>query len=193
MSEEREEALEMGKKPWKPALGLNLEAVLFNFAMNLFPDNKFSNSCIRPFIAKIFGLKCGTECEIRKNIYFEGHRKIVIGNNVYLNRQSYLDASNGIVIGDNVKFGPQTMLIAGSHEIGKPQMRMGGVLSEKIYIEEGCWICARVTITAGVTIGKGSVVSAGSVVQRSMPPNYVIAGNPARSVLALEEATNTVV
>ena len=183
----------MLKKPWKPAFGFNLDDVMFNFVMNLLPDNKFSNSCIRPYIARIFGLKCGTECEIRKNIYFEGHRKIVLGNNVCLNRQSYFDASNGIIIGDNVRFGSQTMLIAGSHEIGKPWMRMGVVLSEKICIEEGCWICARVTITAGVTIGKGSVVSAGSVVQRSMPPNYVIAGNPARPVSALEEATDIVV
>ena len=78
--------------------------------------------------------------------------------------------------------------MAGSHEIGPQHQRLGDVMSMKIRIEDGCWICARVTITAGVTIGAGSVVSAGSVVQRSMPANCMIGGNPARAVESLEKA-----
>ena len=183
----------MKNDPRKLVFGLDIDDVIFNFLMNLPPDNGFSNSKVRPYVARLLGMRCGTGCEIRKSIYFEGHRKIVLGNNVCLNRQSYFDASKGINIGDNVKIGPQTMLIAGSHEIGKPEMRLGDVASNTICIEAGCWIGSRVTITAGVTIGRGSVVSAGAVVQRSMPANYIIAGNPARPVLALEEAADNVV
>lgn len=178
--------MENGQRKSSP--GFDIDDVIFNFVMNLWPDNKFVNANIRPSLARLLGLKCGTDCEIRKDIYFEGHRRIVLGNNVHLNRQSYLDAGGGIFVGDNVRFGPQAMLVAGSHEIGDPEMRMGEVLSKVIRIEEGCWIGARVTVTAGVTIGKGSVVSAGAVVQRSMPPNFIIAGNPARPVYALETA-----
>jgi maltose O-acetyltransferase len=178
----------MAHNPLRLASGLDLDDVMFNFLMNLLPDNKLSNFRFRPYLARILGLKCGKGCEIRKNIYFEGHRKIVLGNNVCLNRQSYFDAGAGIFIGDNVKFGPQALIIAGSHEIGKPRMRLGEVVSKKICIEEGCWICARVTISAGVTIGAGSVVSAGSVVQRSMPPHRLIGGNPARALEALDTA-----
>ncbi len=177
----------MAHKPRRLALGLDLDDVMFNFLMNLLPDNKLISFHFRPFLARILGMKCGRGCEIRKNIYFEGHRKIVLGDHVALNRQSYFDASAGMIIGDNVKFGPQALLMAGSHEIGKPRLRLGDVVSKRICIEEGCWICARVTITAGVTIGAGSVVSAGSVVQRSMPANCLIGGNPARAVEALEK------
>mgnify|MGYP001583804065 CR=1 FL=1 len=170
------------------ALGLDIDDVLFNFLMNLLPDNKLVNTRVRPFIAGILGMKCGTGCEIRKNIYFEGHRRIELGNDVALNRQSYFDAGDGLSIGDNVKFGPQALLMAGSHEIGPQHQRLGGVVSKRIRIEDGCWICARVTITAGVTVGTGSVVAAGSVVQRSMPANCLIGGNPARAVEVLEKS-----
>ncbi len=181
----------MADYPRRLASGLDLDDVLFNFLMNLLPDNKLFNSRFRPRLARILGLKCGKGCEIRKDIYFEGHRRIVLGNDVCLNRQSYFDAGAGIFIGDNVKFGPQALIMAGSHEIGEPGMRLGQVVSKKIRIEEGCWICARVTISAGVTIGAGSVVSAGSVVQRSMPPNRLVGGNPARALEALDKGDDT--
>lgn len=176
-------------KTGKTLSGLDLDFAVFNLAVNLLPDNTFVNTRVRPRIARLFGLRCGRGCEIRKNIHFEGHRRIVLGDGVCLNRESYIDAGGGIVVGDNVKFGPGAMLIAGTHLIGKPEMRMGGVLSKTILIEEGCWIGARVTVTAGVTIGRGCVVSAGAVVQRSMPPGHIVAGNPARPVYTLDKAS----
>ena len=42
------------------------------------------------------------------------------------------------------------------------------------------WIGANVTILPGVVIGEGAVADAGSVVTRDVPPNAVVAGNPAR-------------
>jgi len=40
-------------------------------------------------------------------------------------------------------------------------------------------------ILKGVTIGENSVVAAGSVVTKSVPPNTVVAGNPAVTVRQL--------
>ncbi len=178
----------MAKTNGHKALWLDPDFVLFNFVMNLWPDNQLCNSHLRPFIARLLGLRCGQDCQIRSRTYFERHRKIDVGKNVFLNRQSYFDAGGGITIGDNVRFGPQVMLITGSHQIGPPEMRAGGVISKEIRVEDGCWIGARVTITAGVTIGKGCVVSAGAVVQRSMPPGFLIAGNPARPLYRVDQA-----
>ena len=39
----------------------------------------------------------------------------------------------------------------------------------------------------GVTIGEGSLIAAGSVVTKSIPPNEVWGGNPARFLCTIEE------
>ncbi len=48
-----------------------------------------------------------------------------------------------------------------------------------VIIEDNVWIGMNAVILKGVTIGENSVVAAGSVVSKSVPPNVVVAGNPA--------------
>lgn len=57
----------------------------------------------------------------------------------------------------------------------------------KIVLEDNVTIGVQAIIMPGVTIGSNSVVGAGSVVRKSIPPNVVVAGNPARVVCKLEE------
>ena len=48
-----------------------------------------------------------------------------------------------------------------------------------VIIEDNVWIGMNAVILKGVTIGENSVVAAGAVVSKSVPPNVVVAGNPA--------------
>lgn len=52
----------------------------------------------------------------------------------------------------------------------------------KIDIRDNCYIGAAAIILPNVTIGPNSVVGAGSVVTRDVPPDTVVAGNPARVI-----------
>lgn len=51
-----------------------------------------------------------------------------------------------------------------------------------ITIEDGVWIGGGAIVLGGVTLGEGCVVGAGAVVTRDVPPNTVVAGNPAKVV-----------
>lgn len=57
----------------------------------------------------------------------------------------------------------------------------------RITVLDNCVIGYRATILPGVVIGPNSVVSAGSVVTRNVPPDTVVAGNPAVPLMGVEQ------
>jgi len=57
----------------------------------------------------------------------------------------------------------------------------------RINIRDNCVIGERVILLPGVTIGPNSVVAAGSVVARSIPPDVLAAGNPAKPVMTIHQ------
>lgn len=58
---------------------------------------------------------------------------------------------------------------------------------DTIEIRDNCQIGMRATILPGVVIGPNSIVGACSVVTKDVPPDTVVAGNPARVVCTMAE------
>ena len=107
-----------------------------------------------------------------------------IGNNSSIGPYAYIGCSGYIEIGNNVIMSPRVSIYAENHLYERPDLPImkQGVKREFVIIEDDCWIAANTVILAGVTIGKGSVIAAGSVVTKSVPPNSVVAGVPARVI-----------
>ena len=47
-------------------------------------------------------------------------------------------------------------------------------------VKEGASIGSGATLLSGITIGANAIVGAGSVVTRNVPPDTIVAGNPAK-------------
>lgn len=113
-------------------------------------------------------------------------KRLRIGKNVQVTAPLLADVNAPIHIGDRVCLGHHVQLITTNHEIGSEEQRCGVAQLAPIVIESGVWIGARATILPGVTIGQGSVVAAGAVVTRSVEPNTLVGGVPARPIRPLE-------
>jgi acetyltransferase-like isoleucine patch superfamily enzyme len=58
-------------------------------------------------------------------------------------------------------------------------------------VKRGATIGSSVTLLCGITIGENAIVGAGSVVTKDVPPNTIVAGNPAKILSIIEEKVRT--
>jgi len=110
-----------------------------------------------------------------------GRKKIIIGENTYINRNTFIDASAEVRIGRNVGIGPSCYITDHDHGMAPTQFVMDQPLvSKPTTIGDGVWLGANVIVLKGVTIGVNTVVAAGSLVARDLPTDVIADGRPAR-------------
>jgi acetyltransferase-like isoleucine patch superfamily enzyme len=102
-----------------------------------------------------------------------------IGDGVFINQGVNIYAEQSIIIGDNVLFADLAAVYDTDFHAVAPDRptRVAPVV-----IEDNAWIGRSATILAGVTVGRHSVVAAGAVVTRSVPPQAIVAGSPAKVI-----------
>ncbi|KQS27051.1 acyltransferase [Dyadobacter sp. Leaf189] len=131
----------------------------------------------------------GNECKLERNISFkyDGIWKpgsaIVIQDQVFVGKDCEFNISQGIRIGKFSNVASGCKFIDHDHgiELGS---RIGPQPSIAAAIElgEDVWLGCNVIVLKGVHIGNGAVVAAGAVVTKSIPPNEIWAGVPARRI-----------
>ena len=104
-----------------------------------------------------------------------------IGNGVRIHSQVFIPEYS--VLEDEAWVGPNVVLTNARYP-GSPGAK---ITLEGPLIKSKARIGANATILPGVTIGENSLVGSGSVVVRDVPPNTVVAGNPARIIKSISE------
>lgn len=191
----RQDSLVRLRASWRAnARKIRIRLALAHVCARLLPHDMFNQR--RSAIYRAAGLKLGREVQILGPLTLLGWGNIArfleVGDEAALETPCTMSLCAPLRIGRRVHTGQDVMLLTGSHHIGDAEMRCGDYNFAPVAIGDGCWLGARVLVLPGVTIGAGCVVSAGSVVTRDMPPNSLIAGNPARVVGKLDHVGDRV-
>jgi maltose O-acetyltransferase len=165
-----------------PRLGIALALI------RLLPPFLFSR--LRTSLLRFAGCRIGTGTLIAGRITVLGGSdpaaNLVVGDSCWFNVGATFDASDRIVVGDRVRMGQEVLVLTSTHQIGGHVSRAGEFASAPVSIGSGVWVGARAIILPGVSIGDGALIGAGAVVNKSVPPDQLVAGVPARPVRQLD-------
>ena len=95
-----------------------------------------------------------------------------LGRDVRISLRARMDFTNprGIHIGDGTHVAFDAIVFA--HDMSR-------LLHTDTYIGKYCFIGAQAIVMPGVSIGDHCIVGSGAVVTKDVPPNSIVAGNPA--------------
>ncbi len=134
-------------------------------------------------------IEIGNKCDIRNNTSFwvqspfKKENRIVIGDNVFIGRNTEFNCCDFIKIGNNCLIASSTVFVDSSHTFAKGQCIMEQHLILKgIIVDEDVWIGSGSIILLGVQLGKGCIIGAGAVVNKSIPAYEIWAGVPAKKI-----------
>lgn len=120
------------------------------------------------------GARIGDNCNICAHVLIEND--VVVGNNVTI--KSGVQLWDGLRVADDVFIGPNVTF---TNDLF-PRSKVYPETFRQTTIKSGASIGANATILPGLTVAEKAMVGAGAVVTRSVPPNAIVAGNPARII-----------
>lgn len=120
------------------------------------------------------GAVIGAECNICDGVFIEND--VIIGNRVTL--KCGVQIWDGITLEDDVFVGPNVTFTNDKF----PRSKIYPDAFLRTIIRKGASLGANSTILPGVTVGVNSMIGAGAVVTKSVPPNAIVVGNPAKIV-----------
>ena len=120
------------------------------------------------------GASLGRDCNICDHVFIEGD--VVVGDRVTI--KCGVQLWDGLRVGDDVFIGPNATFTNDRF----PRSKVYPDSFAQTRVEDRVSIGANATILPGITLGRNAMVGAGAVVTRSVPPNAIVVGNPARIV-----------
>lgn len=133
----------------------------------------------RQILADLLGT-LGEDAHVQPPLFVDYGENVHIGARTFVNYNlTALDVA-AITIGEDCQIGPNVQLLTPTHPIDPQPRRDKLEAAQPITIGDNVWLGGGVIVCPGVSIGDNSVIGAGSVVTRSVPPDVVAVGNPAR-------------
>jgi acetyltransferase-like isoleucine patch superfamily enzyme len=144
------------------------------------PDVKLGRN-VRIFaFVNLYGCEIGDDTRI--GTFVEIQKGAKIGDNCKISSHTFIcegvTIESGVFVGHSVTFINDRFPRATSTS-GQLQTEADWHC-EPTLVKRGASIGSGATLLGGITIGEYAIVGAGSVVTKDVPPNTIVAGNPAR-------------
>lgn len=120
------------------------------------------------------GATLGSECNICDHVFVEND--VLIGDRVTI--KCGVQLWDGITIEDDVFIGPNVTFTNDRF----PRSKVYPESFSRTVVRKGASLGANSTILPGITIERNAMIGAGAVVTRSVPPNAIVVGNPAKII-----------
>jgi acetyltransferase-like isoleucine patch superfamily enzyme len=151
------------------------------------PDVKLGDGVRLAKFINLYGCSIGDETKI--GAFVEIQKNATIGRRCKISSHTFI--CEGVEIEDNVFIGHGVTFINDTYPRatagdGKLQTEADWKV-EKTVVRKGASIGSGSTILCNITIGENAIVGAGSVVTKDIPPNTIVAGNPARALRSIEQ------
>ena len=144
------------------------------------PNVKLGKNVKLSKFINMYGCTVGDDTKI--GAFVEIQKNASVGSNCKISSHTFV--CEGVTIEDAVFIGHSVTFINDSYPratTGDGQLQTEADWKvEKTLIKKGATIGSGSTILANVTVGEGAIVGAGSVVTKDVPPNAIVAGNPAK-------------
>ena len=151
-----------------------------NQYLSIAPDVKLGENVKLANFVNLYGCEVGDSTKI--GAFVEIQKNAKIGKHCKISSHTFI--CEGVTVEDNVFVGHGVVFINDSYpRATNPDGTLQTEQDWKVettVVKKGASVGSGATILANLTIGENAIVGAGSVVTKSVPPNTVVAGNPAK-------------
>jgi acetyltransferase-like isoleucine patch superfamily enzyme len=155
------------------------------------PDVKLGKGVRLSKFINLYGCEIGDETKI--GAFVEIQKNAKVGRRCKVSSHTFV--CEGVAIEDNVFIGHGVTFINDSYP--RATTPEGELQTESDWhveatvIKRGASIGSGATVLSKVIVGENSIVGAGSVVTRDVPPNVIVAGNPAKILRPVSSKART--
>ena len=153
------------------------------------PDVKLGRAVKLSKFINLYGCQIGDETKI--GAFVEIQKNATVGSRCKISSHTFV--CEGVTIEDNVFVGHGVTFINDSYP--RSTTPEGELQTEKDWhventvVRRGASIGSGATILSNLEIGENAIVGAGSVVTHDVPPNAIVAGNPAKVLRSITHSS----